>query len=310
MSLKNTLRTIKYCILSKRYPLHNKSSETIEPFFIIGAGRSGNTLLRRILNNHSELFIPPETYDLGPSIQQFRVYNPMGWKSIVKLIYANFEFSPEFYTFGLDSLADLYHEVSKYDEDKQSMAHILNAFYMYYRNKHNIDAMRWGDKTPLNTLYVNEILEVFPNAKFIHIIRNPYDSIHSYVKAGLYKNYKDASERWKRSVEIASEFGKKNPTNYYEIEYEQLVDEPEFNIEKICDFLDIEYEEKMIHVNEGSKSLNDLQKYPHLSNVAKPISKDSIGKGFRSLSKEDILLINEVLGGSKILFTQRALQDA
>lgn len=299
MSLKNTLRTIKYCVLSKRYPLHNKSSESIEPFFIIGSGRSGNTLLRRILNNHSELFIPPETYDVGPSIQQFRVFNKMGWDNIVKLIYANFEFSLEFHTFGMDSLSDLYGEVSKYDEEKQSMAYVLNAFYEHYREKHNIRAMRWGDKTPLNTLYINEIFEVFPNAKFIHITRDPYDVIHSYVKSGIYTNYRDAAKRWKISIEKATEFGEKYPNNYYEVEYEQLVDNPELCIQKVCKFLAIEYEENMIQMSDTSNNLGDVQKLQHHANVLKPISKDNIGKGIRSLSKEDLLIINNVLGDSK-----------
>ena len=47
----------------KGYPLHR--SEDIHPFFIIGPDRSGNTLMRRVLEAHEDVHIPPESYVLG-----------------------------------------------------------------------------------------------------------------------------------------------------------------------------------------------------------------------------------------------------
>ena len=52
------------------YALHGE--ERHDPFFVIGVGRSGNTLFRRILTAHSELHIPPETFVLGDVLADFR----------------------------------------------------------------------------------------------------------------------------------------------------------------------------------------------------------------------------------------------
>lgn len=291
------LKSIKICIPFIGYPLHK--NEKHQPFFIIGSGRSGNTLVRRILNEHSELYIPPETYVMGESIRLYKRYRNIGWAHLVKLIYGTYEFHPEFNTFHMGNLSSLYFQVSAYRKEERSLSNIFHSFYEHYKTTHGLTGKRWGDKTPLNTLYVNEIFQVFPDAKFIHIIRNPYDAIHSYVKSGIYKNYSDAAQRWKKSVEIASAFGKKNPGSYYEIEYEQLVENPELHIKNVCEFLAIAYEENMLNMSERSDNLGDVDTLEHHANVLKPISKDNIGKGVRSLSKEDILIINEVLEKSQ-----------
>ncbi len=78
------------------YPL--RGEERFRPFFIIGVGRSGNTLFRRILTAHSELHIPPETFVLGECIRKFKRYGRwLDWPDAVSLIMGLFAFHPEFH---------------------------------------------------------------------------------------------------------------------------------------------------------------------------------------------------------------------
>jgi protein-tyrosine sulfotransferase len=299
-SLKRRWRGLKGCFGSDRYALNNSiSKEEIRPFFIIGSGRSGNTLLRRMLDQHSELFIPPETYEWGQSIEQFQQHSAMSWEDRVKLIYANFQFHIEFDSFKLDSLAHLYRRVSQYGEDRQTMAHIFDAFYQEYHDIHAIEANRWGDKTPWNTFYLHEIYSVFPNAKFIHIIRDPYDAIYSYVKSNIYSDVKEASKRWRTSIERAMGFGKKYPHDYCEVLYEELVSHPKRELVALCDFLDITYEDCMLQEEHRGRDLGDVMLLAHHANVLKPISDRYIGKGKKYLSKQEIDTINAILLGSK-----------
>lgn len=273
--------------------------EMYNPFFIVGSGRSGNTLLRRILNNHSELFIPPETYELGRSIDQFMKYPFLKWHDQVSLIYSNFQFNPEFETFELPILNEINKAVSSIPKEKQSLAYILNEFYMYYRRIHAIDANRWGDKTPLNTFSMEEIHSVFPNAKFIHIIRDPFDSIASYVKSGIYTDIKEAAKRYKRSLESAMEYGHRHPESYMEIFYANLVREPEKEIMKICFFLGITYESTMLEAKSNIDKLGDVVMRKHHANVMKPIDSSNIGKGKSSLTEQDIETIKDILRSSQ-----------
>ncbi|TKB46147.1 sulfotransferase family protein [Thalassotalea mangrovi] len=273
------------------------NSEIYNPFFIIGSGRSGNTLLRRILNSNQELYIPPETYVLGHSIRQYLKYPNLEWNDLCYLVLSFFEYEDDFHTFNIDSLRRLKKELVMVPSSKRSLSYIIDSFYKFYALQHDISSPRWGDKTPLNTLHLDSISKVFPNSQYIHIIRSPYDSIYSFVSAGLFTNVESAAERWLKSVEAALEFSNKVKKRYIEVNYSDLVTVPELTIKRVCDFLGVEYSPKML--NPPTESLGDVDSLLHHSNVKKPISADSLGKGLRKMSKFDVALIDNVLKNSQ-----------
>ncbi len=263
-------------------PLAVKSSTA--PFFIIGSGRSGNTLLRRIIGAHPDVYIPPETYVLGRLVSLFEQNQHLSWKQIVYLCLAQFEFHHEFDTFGI-SLRPLALELSKVPQASQSLAYIIDEFYKFAASEHNVLFNRWGDKTPLNTFYLNEILSVFPTAQFIHIIRDGCDVIPSYVKAGIYDELEDAAKRWVQSVRLADDFSKQHKGRCFEVRYEELVTHPEEVTKKVCKFLGITFEEAMLNSQGHASQMGDVTARSHHKNVFKPISPESIGKGRRTMSK-------------------------
>ncbi|WP_345970040.1 sulfotransferase [Sulfurimonas sp. HSL1-6] len=272
-----------------------EKQEGFAPFFIVGSGRSGNTLLRRILNSHSELFIPPETYVLGKSIRQFRRYNNMGWGDLVQLIYSNFEFYPEFETFDIKTLAPLVDSASRCPEEQRTLAFLLHGFYEYFAKTHQIDKSRWGDKTPLNTFAIFPLFQVFPDAKFIHIVRDPYDVVASYVASGIYKNHTDAARRWVRSVQMAEKFKSKYPGNLHEIYYETLVENPEKEIRRVCAFLDVPFEKTMLTSETSAQELGDVRLRAHHANVYKPINTKSIGRGRDAIDADTNSTIDPII---------------
>ncbi|MCF7808351.1 MAG: sulfotransferase [Candidatus Marinimicrobia bacterium] len=265
--------------------------EHYHPFFIIGSGRSGNTLLRRMLHNHSNLYIPPETYVIGSVIKKFVKHPWYSWGRKVQMVYETIESYPEFHTFNLSGLSELTEKVSNCTSSKRSMAYILNAFYEFYREKNEIAAQRWGDKTPINTDYLFEIEKTFPDARFIHLIRDPYDTIYSYKKAGLYGDIEAAADRWGQSVTAALSL-KSGDHNYFELEYERLVSSPEPCVRDICQYLGIAFESKMLGSLETEDHLGDVETLRHHANVKNPINTKSIGKGHRELAPSEITQIN------------------
>ena len=88
---------------SARYPIINESSNlSCTPFFIIGSGRSGNTLLRSILSGNSNISIPPESYRLPFAIKKFHIFNNRNWEDIISQVLKEFEDCKEFYTWEID----------------------------------------------------------------------------------------------------------------------------------------------------------------------------------------------------------------
>ena len=282
---------IRTKLFSFRTPINQGSNYS--PVFIVGSGRSGNTLLRRILNRNEALFIPPETYVLGRSIAQWTFLPFLGANRLKQKMAKNLIEHKEFSTFGIDCPQKLMNSINS--PDNINLADSINAFYMHYADVHGITAQRWADKTPLNTYYIFQIMAVFPAAKFIHIKRDPYDTISSYMKSNLYNNLTEASFRWFDSINLLKSFAVDYPESIVEISYEDMVTAPTPTIKAVCDFIQVEFTPDMLEVDNNVENLGDVNSLKHHQNVKKPIDKSRIGQGKKSLSPQQINIIDRFL---------------
>ncbi len=280
--------------MSYPYPLHR--GEPYRPFFIVGSGRSGNTLLRRLLQASPEIHIPPETYVLGKVIRSFRRYRlVMRWEHLVHLTLSMFEFYPEFDTFEI-SLRPLAQRLLNTPPGSRSLALILDSFYRFHGEETGKKFSVWGDKTPNNSYALDRIFSTFPKAQFIHILRDGADVVPSLIKAGIRVDLPSAAKRWQTSVAAVQQFIKKHPENCHELRYENLVQSPQKTMAPLFEFLKLPFDPALIDSQAPANTMRDLTKYSHLSNVMDPISTDSIGKGRKELSSEQKQVLQEMLG--------------
>ncbi len=277
-----------------RYQVNNdKYKLSCIPFFIIGSGRSGNTLLRSILSGNSDISIPPESYRLPFAIKRFHIFSNKDWKEVVSEVLSEFENCKEFYTWDIE-LPKVHKRLENIDESKRTLSNIFDELFCTYSGKHSPDSRIWGDKTPMNTMYLDWIGSVFPESKFIHIIRDGRDVASSYLKMERYETILEAANRWTNSIDLAQAFGSKIKENYMEIRYEDMVTNTEESIKKVCDFIGINYNSDMLDHTSQVEKLGDTDKAHH-SNLSKPISSDSIGKWKHNLSESDQESITKLL---------------
>ncbi|MCS3702309.1 sulfotransferase family protein [Salinibacter ruber] len=263
--------------IAGRRPLR-RSATNIDPspFFIVGSGRSGNTLLRAILTGHSNIAIPPESYVLGKVVRRFKAYSFLGWKILLRIVLSEFEYHRQFSTWDI-SLRSVYHEGCKISKKERGLAHILDLIYRKYIDKHMPSAVRWGDKTPVNTFHLDWIDRVFPKAKYVHMVRDGRDVVSSYLRSEIYSNSEEAADRWKKSIEMAKKFEKKRENRFLKVRYEELVRFPNKEVRRICDFLDVEFKKDMLKFKDNIEKLGDTH-LPHHRGLKRPINTDSIGK--------------------------------
>jgi len=225
---------------------------------------------------------------LGKSIRQYLLLPFLSWRRMSKKIYGNFLDHPEFSTFGVSSFDYLLKQTVACPRKDRSLAYLLDGFYREYARSNNITSKRWGDKTPLNTFFLEEIYATFPKAKFIHMLRDPYDVVASYLESGLYNSAEDAFRRWFESVLAVKIFQNDFPEACFEVRYESLVANPEKVVSEVCSFLNVEFAPDMLSVNGDASDLGDVAKLKHHANVMNSISQGSVGKGKGRLNEEQL----------------------
>jgi len=177
------------------------------PIFVVGCARSGTTLLRLMLDSHPQLSSGPETKFL-PDLDRIIAR----WK-----LPAKFGLPREYW------LAKMRQFYGSLHED-----------YMRTRGK-----TRWAEKSPLYTLHLDLIEELYPEAQYVHLIRDPRDVVASTKERWGYRaGLGTALRKWRRYVETAQAFGARvGPTRYHELRYEDLVAEPERQMAGLLEFL-------------------------------------------------------------------------
>lgn len=279
----------------KGYPLAD-TYEPITPFFIIGSGRSGSTLLRSMLIAGGDVIIPPESYVLPRVIRLYSAYSHLPWNVVCSIVIGEFESYKEFYTWDM-SLTAAHKRIRDFPKRKRNLAAILDVIYREYGAQSGKENLRWGDKTPINTLYVDKILKVYPDAQFINIVRDPRDVVASYMKAGLYDSVEDAAMFWKACYQKATWLRSAVSTDsLVEVRYEKLVTSPHSELQRVSTFLDIRFQETMMEFWKNSNSLGDVGTHKHHQNVSTPLSNVSIGAWRNMLTINDCNEITRIVG--------------
>jgi protein-tyrosine sulfotransferase len=284
-------------LLGPTYPAHRL--EDYRSFFIVGAARSGTTLLRRILTANPDIHIPPENYALPHVIQAYRRNCSLPWKDLVRLCLSYLEFQKDFETYQIN-MRPLMYELIEVPPAERSLACILDRFYRYHGRQQGEPFLIWGDKTPSNVYYLERILVPFPQARILNLVRDGVDVVYSMLESGLAPDLQGAAQRWYKAIESAKQFERRHPGNLINVRYEQLVSEPEETIRGVCQFLNTQYEETQVDKRDHVHTLADIDMYDHLQNVKKPINRRSIGKGRSAFCDGELMRLAELLDTSLI----------
>lgn len=281
---------------TRRLPLITSAQrEAYRPFFIVGAGRSGTTLLRRILMAHPQLHIPPESHGaLSQVVKKHYRYRGLDWQDLVSVVLGEFLALERFFLWKID-LTPLFLELKKTPEGERSLARIVDAVYRHHLGQYKPGAVRWGDKTPMYILRLKWLDRLFPEAQYINLIRDGRDVVASYLQAGLFPDLAQAARRWVWAVREAERYRRKWPPNkFISLRYEQLVKNPEAEVQRVCRFLNVDYLPEMLELVEPDV-LGDAN-VAHHQRIQQPIDARSIGRWKDTLTDAQIRQAHRIMG--------------
>lgn len=210
--------------------------------FIVGCPRSGTTLLRRMLASHPDLAIPPETWFITAMARRRFRYERGGAFHVEAFLkdlreqhrFPRMEVSEEL-------LRKEYH--ARPPKTFSEAIRGIFSVYAHLQGKH-----LYGDKTPGYVTKLPVLSRLFPESKFIHIIRDGRNVALSVIEMTFGPNtIGEGALYWKGRVERGRADGRAlDPDRYLEVRYEDLVESPAPVLRGICDFSGLDYDECMV----------------------------------------------------------------
>jgi hypothetical protein len=215
-------------------------SESVPMPLIVGAPRSGTTLLRLMLDAHRELAIPPETGFLIPALYMAGAGVTLR-RSFFNLVTQYPPRAVGWQDFGIPA-DEFWHALARLEPFSVSAG--LRCFYQLYAAR--FGKSRWGDKTPAYGGHMVAIEQGLPEAHFIHIIRDGRDVALSLRQVWFSpgQDMRLLAKTWRRDVSVTRAQGRRC-AHYLEVRYEALVRNPVAVLSQICAFLSLEYEPQM-----------------------------------------------------------------
>lgn len=197
-----------------------------DPLFVIGCARSGTTLLADLLGRHTRLVVVPEWpitsgHPIPPDVARGR---SLGLSERAKLVPWGVSES-EFVAAVADG----------------SVASAMAALVYRYLG-HDQAPVYWVDHTPTHVECVPALLDAFPAARFVHMVRDPRAVVASILKVDWGPEAALPAARW-WNAEVASGLAAETLNGALRVRYEDLVDDPEREVGRVFAHLALPYEE-------------------------------------------------------------------
>lgn len=274
--------------------------------FLVGAPRSGTTLTRLMLDAHPELAIPPETYFITKAAKRYRKERKQGdWIEPYLETVTEHKRWPDFH---LD--ADAYKQRVREAKPKY-LGGAVREFYAMYAEREG--KQRFGDKTPFYVRKMDVIQRALPEARFVHIVRDGRAVALSIM--GLWfgpDTIEEAAEFWVARIDEAREKAK-GLDHYMEVRYEDIVVESEPSLRRICDFVDLEWDDRVLRYYEtvverisrelppeeiapDGRVVSTAEREKIMENVSRPPDPSRIDRWRTDMSAEDRKKFEDIAG--------------
>lgn len=270
------------------------SDATDRPVFIGACPRSGTTLLRSMLDAHPALALPRETRFLLETWERRRDFGdltvPRNKRRLVEWIVKRKKKTQ----FGRLELEDD-EAIQRLVEAPPTIGSVLGTCFAMYSAAQG--ASRWGDKRPKYVQHTSAMYDMFPDMCFIEIVRDPRACVASMKKLGWFGGAAAGGlELWNHSVTRGLRAQERyGPRRLMTIRYEDLVQDPEPVLTRICEFADLDTRHLagMLAFHRDT----DIPENRYHWRVSEPISQAPISSWQEGLDDAEVALIESQARG-------------
>lgn len=281
------------------------------PVFICGHPKSGTSMLRNLLDHHPQLVVYPEESVF------FRRYLPesaglsgealfdLALRRLVHIFEWNIDHPPA-HQEGFpdrDYTEVSFEEISARLKEKftaEELRHPGDMLAMAVLTFGEVTGYQlsavsgWVEKTPGNEGFASQVFEWWPEARCLHIVRDPLDNFASYQRKQTSWTPGKFSTHWNRSTRTGFENSEKfGPARYRLLRYEDLVSDPEASMEEICQFLGIESHPNLFRPTRMGKPWRGNSMFGDQFEAISPVA---VGRWKEKLTSSEVGIVQAATG--------------
>jgi hypothetical protein len=265
-------------------------------FFIVSKGRSGSTLLLNLLDANPNTVVPLESTFLVHLYTKYKHVKKWNKKIVDEYLIDLYRMRKIRRRWKLDK-TELKNKLYNLLEETENVTYgaVSKVIYSSYKSifpKQNIQLI--GDKNPIYTFSIPIIKEIYPQAKFIHLVRDPRANVRSHIVTFKTKFLSFIVFKWLYYNKEIEKRKMSSPDSFLTVKYENLVESPEETLTGICNFLNVVYNPEMLDFyKKVDAKYGKYEKYvkgAHAS-LTKPINKgfSTKWKSFFSDNQQNII---------------------
>lgn len=265
-----------------------------------GSGSTGSSLLKRVLNRHSEIYSGPELSFFNKE-QLFESWNKYKYRILYPPMFLP---TRGWFPYEGTRLINSESGWTKHDikELVKQAATILDFTNGYFEKcLKNFNKKMWIEKTPSNSLGFKYFLETYKDGKVVHLIRNPYDTVASFANRGFSPIIGAGMYVYNNAMALRCS----DDNRYYLMKYEDLVADPEQEFEKLFKFLELDFNKYILFPSK--KEDNGISEWSNQPN--QPISTSAVNRFGQTQKKlqDEIITALSIFEINKKHVKQKAL---
>lgn len=264
--------------------------QPVLPVFL-GSGRSGTTLLRTIFDAHPQLAVAHEAQFMGTVARQRKRLEEGGLD--VEAFIATINGNSNYRRLELDG--DDVTAALAQARPKTAADAVRVVFGVYARSQ---DKPLYADKTPGYVTQISDMARMFPEARFVHLIRDGRDVALSYLERPWGpSSVGESALYWRSRVSRGHAAGEAiGPDRYLEASYEDLVSQTESVVRRICTFLSLPYDPEMLEYHESAKTLVTKSHQPEAFKALLLPPTSGLRDWSTEMSERDVALFEHIAG--------------
>jgi hypothetical protein len=268
---------------------------TFTPIQMIGTQRSGSNLLRLMLNQLNGVSAPHPPHILERLMPLLPAYGDLtivsNFEKLIEDVCTLVETNPVPWT-GVT----LGTEAIRARCTSPTLPEITRV--VYEMKAESEGAHIWMCKSMANIRYADELENYDPKPLYLHLFRDGRDVALSFKKAIVgEKHIYHIARQWKEEQDASiALFEKLGGDRVIRLRYEDLLQNPQEELKRLCRFLGVAYSEEAMAYHESNESKETANSGLMWQNVTKPVLSDNHNKFLKELSEADIRIFERVAG--------------